>query len=77
MSSVHEIKEAIAGLTPAERAELNRWLQDAQSSMNPEADSPELEAELLKAVRGPHARFDEHELRSIADRALAEHRRRH
>lgn len=41
---------------------------------DPEEDSPELEAELLKAVRGPHAPFSEAELRAIADRALAEHR---
>jgi len=41
-----------------------------------EADSPELEAELLKAVNGPHAPFSEAELRGIADRALQEHRSR-
>ena len=35
-------------------------------------DSAELEAELLKAVKGPHAPFSESELRGIADRALAE-----
>ena len=32
-------------------------------------DSAELEAELLKAVRGPHAPFSEAELRGLADRA--------
>ncbi len=43
-----------------------------------EADSPELEAELLRAVNGPHAPLTEGELRETADRALAEHRaRRH
>lgn len=41
-----------------------------------EQDSPELEAELLKAVQGPHAPFDEAEFRAIADRALREHRTR-
>jgi hypothetical protein len=41
-----------------------------------EKDSPELEAELLKAVNGPHAPFSEGELRGIADRALQEHRAR-
>ena len=41
-----------------------------------EADSPELEAELLKAVQGPHAPFSETELRGIADRTLQEHRAR-
>ena len=39
-----------------------------------EEDSPELEAELLKAVNGPHSPMREGELREIADRALREHR---
>ena len=39
-----------------------------------EEDSPELEAELLKAVNGPFRPFHESELREIADRALREHR---
>ena len=39
-----------------------------------EADSPELEAELLKAANGPFRPFHENELRDIADRALREHR---
>ena len=42
-----------------------------------EQDSPELEAELLRAVKGPHHPFDENELRELADKALAEHRARH
>lgn len=41
-----------------------------------ESDSPELEAELLKAVQGPHALFSESELRGLADRARQEHRAR-
>lgn len=41
-----------------------------------EEESPELEAELLKAVNGPHAPLREGELREIADRALREHRAR-
>ena len=43
-------------------------------SLNLEEDSPELEAELLKAVEGPHELFSEDQLRELADRALAEHR---
>jgi antitoxin (DNA-binding transcriptional repressor) of toxin-antitoxin stability system len=39
-----------------------------------EKDTPALEAELLKAVRGPHAPLLEAELREMADRALQEHR---
>ncbi len=39
-----------------------------------DVDSPELEAELLKAVNGPHSPMREGELREIADQALREHR---
>lgn len=39
-----------------------------------EEDSSELEAELLKAVNGPHAPMRGGELREIADKALREHR---
>jgi len=38
-----------------------------------EEDSPELEAELLKAAKGPFRPFHEGELREIADKALREH----
>jgi hypothetical protein len=54
---------------------------DRQVTLEPRAlldleeDSPELEAELLKAVNGPHAALRDGELREIADRALADHRR--
>ena len=39
-----------------------------------EEDSPELEAELLKAANGPFRPYRESELREIADRALRDHR---
>ena len=39
-----------------------------------EEDSPELEAELLKAVNGPHSPWKPEEFREIADKALREHR---
>lgn len=41
-----------------------------------EEDSPELEAELLKAVNGPHSPLREDDLREIANRALRDHRSR-
>ena len=44
--------------------------------LNLEEDSPELEAELLKAANGPFRPYRESELREIADRALQEHRAR-
>ena len=55
---------------------------DKQVALEPRAlpgledDSPELEAELLKAVDGPHAPLSEGELRKTANRALREHRTR-
>jgi hypothetical protein len=86
MSTVADIKAAIEALSPAERAELTRWLAQAapaddagtipvrESALNPEEDSPELEAELLKAVNGPHVPLREAELQEIADKAIREHR---
>ena len=41
-----------------------------------EEDSPELEAELLWAVNGPHCAFEEGELRELARKTLAEHKAR-
>lgn len=41
-----------------------------------EEDSAELEAELLRAVKGPHSPFGEGDLRDLADKTLAEHRAR-
>ena len=55
---------------------------DKQVALEPRAlldleqDSPELEAELLRAVNGSHAPFSEGELRESAERALREHRAR-
>ena len=39
-----------------------------------EEDSPELEAELLKAAKGPFTPWKPEEFREIADKALREHR---
>ncbi len=39
-----------------------------------EEDSPELEAELLKAVNGPHSPWKPEEFREIADKALRDQR---
>ena len=55
---------------------------DRQVALEPRAlpdleeDSPELEAELLRAVNGPHAPFSEGELRESANKSLREHRAR-
>jgi hypothetical protein len=53
---------------------------DKQVTLSPgsfldlEVDSPELEAELLKAADGPFEPLREGELREIADKALGEYR---
>jgi hypothetical protein len=55
---------------------------DRQMALEPRAlpdlkeDSPELEAELLRAVNGPHAPFSEGQLRELANKALGERRAR-
>jgi hypothetical protein len=52
---------------------------DKQVTLEPrvldlDEDSPELEAELLKAANGPFSSYRESELREIADRVLRERR---
>jgi predicted RNase H-like HicB family nuclease len=42
--------------------------------LNLEEDSPELEAELLKAAKGPFTPWRPEEFKEIAERALREHR---
>ncbi len=37
-------------------------------------DSPELEAELLKAVNGPHSPYSSDEMRAACEKNLQEHR---
>ena len=74
VSTLQEIKAAIDALSPGERTELERWLCESRPLIDPEVDSPELEAQLLKAVNGLHAPFRSSELREIADRAIREHR---
>ena len=39
-----------------------------------EEDSPELEAELLKAVNGPHSPYSTEEMRAACDRIIREKR---
>ena len=83
MSTVTEIKAAIATLSLKERIELERWLHagpaipEQPSDLNPEEDTPELEAELLKAANGPFAPFDPAELRAIGERIVRKHRAAH
>ena len=65
MSTVQEIKAAIESLSPAERAELERALR--APPLDPEVDSPELEAELLKAAKAPFTAFAPEDLREACE----------
>lgn len=42
--------------------------------LNPEEDSPELEAELLKAVNGPHSPYSSEEMRAACEQVIREKR---
>lgn len=73
MSTVQEIKAAIETLSPAERAELERLLQESHPPLDPEVDSPELEVELLKAIDGPYKPYSAEKFREIGERIIREH----
>ena len=75
MSTVQEIKAAIETLSPAERAELERALRESHPPLDPEVDSPELEAELLKAIDGPYTPYARAEMRAIVERLIREEER--
>ena len=74
MTKLAEIQEAIIGLSPVEQDALRIWLDEAPLDL--EQDSPELEAELLKAVRGPHTPLKKGDLEAIAERVWREQSRR-
>lgn len=76
MSTVQEIKAAIDSLSPAELAELDRLLHASPPTIDPEVDSPELEAELLKAIDGPYTPYSTEEFREIGERMIREHRKK-
>ena len=66
MTKLVEIQEAIIGLSAKEQDLLRVWLDEAPLDL--EQDSPELEAELLKAVRGPHSPYSVEEMRAACER---------
>ena len=76
MSTVQEIKTAIETLSPAERAELEQLLHASPPPLDPEVDSPELEAELLKAADGPFTPYSADEFREICERIIREQPKR-
>lgn len=67
MTKLVEIQEAIRVLPAKEQELLRLWMDDAPLDL--ERDSPELAAELLKAVRGPHSPYSSEEMRAACERA--------
>ena len=57
MSTVQEIKAAIETLSPAEHTGVGAVAKEIPAALDPEVDSPELEAELLKAIDGPYTPY--------------------
>ena len=70
-----EIKAAIDALSLAERTELERLLGESSLPPDPEVDSPELEAELLKAIDGPYTPYSAGQMREIGERIIREKRK--
>jgi hypothetical protein len=74
MTKLLEIQEAILHLDHKEQEKLRIWMYEAPLDL--EEDSPELEAELLKAVRSEHTPYSSDEMRAICERTLKEHQAR-
>ena len=82
MSTVLEIKAAIDALPLAERIDLIQMLNADTRIPNPpggldlEEDSPELEAELLKAANEHSASYSVEEMREMREALVAQRRGR-
>lgn len=82
MSTVLEIKAAIDALPLVERIDLVQLLNadnlipHPPGGMDLELDSPELEAELLKAATQPHEPFEPEDLRAACEEVIRERRGR-
>lgn len=80
MSTVLEIKAAIDALPLAERIDLVQLLNGDNLIPHPpggldlEVDSPELEAELLKAANQPHEPFEPEDLRAACEEVVRQRR---
>jgi hypothetical protein len=72
MSTVQEIRAAIETLSPVERVELERALRESHPPLDLEVDSPELEAELLKAIDGPYTPYSRAEMQAVVERIIRE-----
>lgn len=73
MTKLAEIQEAILGLDPKEQQALWAWLD--RTGLDLEKDTPELEAELLRAVEEPMSPYSAQTMRMICERVAAEMRR--
>lgn len=71
MSTVQEIKAAIDSLTPAQRSELDVLLGYPPAATDLELDTPELEAELLRAIDGPYTAYSAGEMRALGEKIAA------
>ena len=74
VTKLAEIQEAILQLDPRAQQRLRTWFDHA--ALDLEQDSPELEAELLKGLQGPHAPLVKAELEALAEKAVREYRAR-
>jgi hypothetical protein len=72
VTKLTKIQEAILGLSAREQDALRYWLDEAP--LNLEQDGPELEAELLKAVRGPHSPYSADDMRAARERVASKKR---
>jgi antitoxin (DNA-binding transcriptional repressor) of toxin-antitoxin stability system len=71
------IKEAHAGnVIVLKDGDKEVWLTPEQP-LDPEVDSPELEAELLKAIDGPFTPYSDEEMRRIGERIIWEKQAKH
>jgi hypothetical protein len=75
VSTVQEIKAAIDSLSRLERTELELLLRQSNPPLDLEVDSPELEAELLKAADGPFTPFSPADLRKECEEVVRTQRR--
>lgn len=67
MTKLAAVQEAILQLDREEQARLWIWLDE--KALDPRQDGPELEAELLHAVQGPHTPLIKADLEAVAARA--------
>jgi hypothetical protein len=74
MTKLAAVQAAILQLGHEEQARLRIWLDE--KALDLEADNPELETELLKAVQGPHASLSKADLEAVAEEALRGNRSR-